>query len=77
MRKTTQLTIQIANRAGVLSKLVSALWKKGVNIRAFKGDVCNGKVTIHLIVNKPAAARQVLADHADGMLAHVKGPKGK
>jgi hypothetical protein len=63
MRKAKQFTLRLRDGPGVLGELASSLWGKGVNIRAFMGDVRNGKANIHLMVDKPSAAKEIFADH--------------
>jgi hypothetical protein len=64
MKKANQFTITVPNRPGVLGEVASALWAQGVNIQAFLAtDVRRGQAVIHLIVDKPAAARRVFPEH--------------
>ncbi len=64
IKKTNQFTITVPNRPGVLGEVASALWAQGVNIQAFFAtDVRRGQAVIHLIVDKPAAARRVFPEH--------------
>ncbi len=64
MKKANQFTITVPNRPGVLGEVASALWAQGVNIQAFLAtDVRRGQAVIHLVVDKPAAARLVFPEH--------------
>lgn len=63
MPKRIQFEVRLTNRPGVLGEVASALWTKGITIQAFRIDIDEGEATIHLIVNKPAAARKVFAEH--------------
>lgn len=63
MAKRIQFAIRLTNRPGILDEVASALWTEGITILAFRIDVDEGEATIHLVVNKPAAARKVFAEH--------------
>lgn len=63
MPKRIQFEVRLTDRPGVLGEVASALWTKGITIQAFRIDIDEGEATIHLVVNKPAAARKVFAEH--------------
>ena len=62
MRKARQFTGRLADRRGVLGELAAALWGKGVNIRGFLADLEGRTGSVHLVVDKPAAARQAFVE---------------
>ncbi len=65
MPRAKQLTAHVDNRPGMLGIIGSALGAKKVNILAFMAmatlDENHG--TIRMIVDKPAAAKKVFAEH--------------
>ena len=63
MPKRIQFEVRLTNRPYVLGEVASALWTKGITIQAFRIDIDEGEATIHLVVNNPAAARKVFAEH--------------
>ena len=63
MPKAKQLTVSVENRPGMLGEGGSALGAKKVNIVAFMATVTDNRGTIRMVVDKPAAARRVFADH--------------
>jgi hypothetical protein len=63
MPKAKQLTVSVENRPGVLGDLGSALALRKVNILAFMASVTDNRGTIRLVVDKPAAAKKVCAEH--------------
>jgi hypothetical protein len=63
MPKAKQLTVWVENRPGVLGDLGSALALRKVNILAFMASVTDNRGTIRLVVDKPAAAKKVCAEH--------------
>ncbi len=63
MPKRIQFEVRLTDRPGVLGEVASSLWTKGITIQAFRIDIDEGEATIHLVVNKPAAARKVFAEH--------------
>ena len=63
MPKRIQFEVRLTNHPGVLGEVASALWTKGIVIQAFRIDIDEGEATIHLVVNKPAVARKVFAEH--------------
>ncbi len=63
MPKAKQLTARVENRPGMLGEVGSALGAKKVNIVAFMATVADNHGTIRMIVDKPAAAKRVFAEH--------------
>src|SRR2546427_3893127 len=63
MPKAKQLTALVENRPGMLGEVGSALGAKKVNIVAFMATVADGRGTVRMVVDKPAAARKVFAAH--------------
>ncbi|MBM3221186.1 MAG: ACT domain-containing protein [Candidatus Rokubacteria bacterium] len=60
MPRTTQLTVSLASRPGVLAQLATTLADAGVNITSLSADAVSGRGKIRLIVNNPAKARRAL-----------------
>jgi hypothetical protein len=63
MPTATQLTVGVENRPGMLGEVGSALGAKKVNILAFMATVTDNRGTIRMVVDKPAAAKRVFAEH--------------
>jgi hypothetical protein len=63
MPTAKQLTVGVENRPGMLGEVGSALGAKKVNILAFMATVTDNRGTIRMVVNKPAAAKRVFAEH--------------
>jgi hypothetical protein len=63
MPKVKQISAWVEDRPGLLGELARALGAQKVDIRAFMASVMDGKGFIRLVVDKPAAARKVFADH--------------
>src|SRR3979411_913918 len=63
MPKAKQLTVCVENRPGMLGEVGSALGAKKVNILAFMATVTANHGTIRMVVDKPAAAKRVFAEH--------------
>ena len=63
MPKANQLTVCVENRPGMLGEVGSALGAKKVNIVAFMATVTDNRGTIRMVVDKPAAAKRVFAEH--------------
>src|SRR2546427_10454786 len=63
MPKAKQLTVCVENRPGMLGEVGSALGAKKVNIVAFMATVTDNRGTIRMVVDKPAAAKRVFAEH--------------
>jgi hypothetical protein len=54
------LTIALEDRPGILADLGEALGGAGINIEGFCGYASEGRGTLHLLVEDPAAARGAL-----------------
>jgi len=63
MPKAKQLTVSVENRPGMLGEVGSALGAKKVNIVAFMAIVNDNRGTIRMVVDKPATAKRVFAEH--------------
>ena len=63
MPRAKQLTVWVENRPGMLGEVGSALGAKKVNILAFMASVSDNRGTIRMVVDKPAAAKRVFAEH--------------
>ena len=63
MLTAKQLTVGVENRPGMLGEVGSALGAKKVNILAFMATVSDNRGTIRMVVDKPAAAKRVFAEH--------------
>ncbi len=63
MPKAKQLTVWVENRPGMLGEVGSALGAKKVNILAFMATVTDNRGTIRMVVDKPATAKKVFAEH--------------
>jgi hypothetical protein len=63
MPRAKQISAWVDDRPGVLGMLAEALGEKGVSIRAFMASAMDGKGFVRLVVDKPAAARKILARH--------------
>jgi hypothetical protein len=63
MPTAKQLTVWVENRPGMLGEVGSALGAKKVNILAFMATVSDNRGTIRMVVDKPAAAKRVFAEH--------------
>ena len=60
MPRTTQLTVSLASKPGVLAQLARTLAEAGVNIASLSADAVSGRGKIRLIVNDPVRARRAL-----------------
>jgi hypothetical protein len=60
MPTVEELNIRLADRPGTLGKLCRALADRNVNILAFQSVPLQGESLVRMVVNDPAAARQVL-----------------
>ncbi len=67
MRSARQFTIKFADRPGALGELASALWGRGVNIRAFLAELNGRTGNIHLVVDNYAAARKVFVEQGSNV----------
>ncbi len=63
MPKVKQISAWVENRPGMLGQVADALGAKKVNIRAFMAAVMDGKGFVRVVVDKPAQAKKVFADH--------------
>ena len=63
MPKVRQLTVWVENRPGMLGEVGSALGVKRVNIVAFMAVAAGNQGTVRMVVDKPAAAKRVFAEH--------------
>jgi hypothetical protein len=63
MPRAKQISAWVEDRPGVLGTLAEALGEKGVSIRAFMASAMDRKGFVRLVVDKPAAARKILARH--------------
>jgi hypothetical protein len=63
MPKAKQLTVSVENRPGMLGEVGSALGAKNVNIVAFMAIITDDRGTIRMVVDKPATAKKVFAQH--------------
>lgn len=61
MPRAKQISAWVEDRPGVLGALADALGAKGVSIRAFMASAMDGKGFIRVVVDRPAAARKILA----------------
>jgi len=61
MAKAKQITVWVTDRPGVLAAVASALAEKKVNIQAVLAHTHLDQGAIRLVVDKPAAAKKVLA----------------
>jgi hypothetical protein len=57
----TDLTVFIEDRPGTLADLGEALGQAGINIEGVCGFACEGRGVGHLLVDDPAAAREIIA----------------
>ncbi len=60
MPKTTQLTLTLESKAGVLAKISQALAGAGVNITAICAAETAGRGKIRVVVSDPARAKEAL-----------------
>ena len=60
MPKTTQLTLTLESKAGVLAKISQALAGAGVNITAICAAETAGRGKIRMVVSDPARAKEAL-----------------
>ncbi len=61
MPRAKQITVWVTDQPGVLAAVASALGEKKVNIQAVLAHTHLDQGAIHLVVDKPAAAKKVLA----------------
>ncbi len=60
MPRTTQLTVSLKSKPGVLAQLARTLADAGVNIASLSADAVSGRGKIRLIVNDPGKAKRAL-----------------
>lgn len=60
MPRTTQLTVSLKSRPGVLAQLTRTLADAGVNIATLSADAVSGRGKIRVIVNDPVKAKRAL-----------------
>ena len=63
MPRAKQLTLSVADRPGMLGEIATALGEKKVNIVGLCAATQAGGGMIWLVVDKPAAAKKVFAQH--------------
>lgn len=66
MPRAKQISAWVDDRPGVLGRLAESLGLAGVSIRAFTAATVDGRGFVRLVVDRPAAARKVLAKHGWG-----------
>ena len=60
MPRTTQLTVSLKSRPGVLAQLARTLADAGVNIATLSADAVSGRGKIRVVVNDPVSAKRAL-----------------
>ena len=60
MPRTTQLTVSLKSRPGVLAQLARTLADARINIVSLSASAASGRGKIRLIVNDPGKAKRVL-----------------
>ena len=63
MPKVKQISAWVEDRPGMLGRVADALGEKKVNIRAFMAAVIDGRGFVRVVVDKPALARRIFAEH--------------
>lgn len=63
MPKAKQISAWVQDRPGVLGEVADALGESGISIRAFMASTLDGRGFVRLVVDKPAAAKRILAKH--------------
>ena len=63
MPQVKQFELRIAKRPGLPGEIASALWQKGVHIRAFSAELQEGQGIFHLAVDKAAVAKQTFIEN--------------
>jgi len=64
MRKVTQFTLRIHDRAGIFAEIASALWINSASIQAFSADVKGRMGTLRMVVDKAPLARKAFKESA-------------
>jgi hypothetical protein len=63
MPKAKQISAWVEDRPGMLGRVADALGAKGISIRAFMAAVMDGKGFVRVVVDRPAAAKRIFAQH--------------
>jgi hypothetical protein len=63
MAKAKQISAWVVDRPGMLGEVADALGERGVSIRAFMAATMDGKGFVRVVVDRPAAAKQIFAKH--------------
>ncbi|HEY6098572.1 MAG TPA: ACT domain-containing protein [Anaeromyxobacter sp.] len=63
MPRAKQISAWVDDRPGMLGQIADSLGEKGISIRAFMAAAMDGKGFVRLVVDRPAAAKKVLAAH--------------
>jgi hypothetical protein len=63
MPRAKQITALVDDRPGMLGEVASALGAKKINLLAFAAGVLEGRGAVRVVVDKPAAAKKVFAEH--------------
>ena len=58
MTRRKQFVLSVADRPGLLGRLVSRLWENGVTISELEAVVDGGRVAVHLTVDESAVMEQ-------------------
>jgi hypothetical protein len=61
--RVKQFELRIARRSGAPSEIASALWQKGVRIRAFSGEIREGQDIFHVAVDKGVLAKRTFIEN--------------
>lgn len=63
MPRAKQISAWVEDRPGALGEVADALGEKGVSIRAFMASSLDARGFIRVVVDRPAAAKRILARH--------------
>jgi hypothetical protein len=63
MPKAKQISAWVEDRPGMLGEVADALGERKISIRAFMAAKIDGRGFVRVVVDKPAAARQVFRAH--------------
>jgi hypothetical protein len=63
MPRAKALVVRVEDRPGMLAEIATALGEKKVNLRAVHGSNESGQGVVRMVVDKPAAAKKILAAH--------------
>jgi hypothetical protein len=61
MPRAKALVVRVEDRPGMLGEIAAALGAKKINLRAVHGSTEGGQGIVRVVVDKPAAAKKVLA----------------